>query len=61
MKKTTRTFVPDFIRKYRRKRVAKLLAALAAVTMVSGWAAESEAHAGSSGPRALQRDSTRHR
>ena len=42
MKRTTRTFVPDFIRKYRRKRVAKLLAALAAVTMVSGYAAESD-------------------
>ena len=42
MKKTTRTFIPDFIRKYRRKRVAKLLAALAAVTMVSGYAADVE-------------------
>jgi iron complex outermembrane recepter protein len=45
MKNIERQFVPDFIRKYRRKRMAKLLTALAAVTMVSGWAAE-EAPAG---------------
>ena len=38
MKKTN--FIPDFVRKYRRKRMAKLLTAMAAVTMVSGYAAE---------------------
>src|SRR5688500_11252951 len=38
MKKTN--FIPDFVRKYRRKRMAKLMTAMAAVTMFSGYAAD---------------------
>ena len=48
MKDTERKFVPDYIRKYRHKRVAKLLTAIAAATMFSGAAAES-ASAGANG------------
>jgi iron complex outermembrane receptor protein len=40
MKKTERGFVPEYIQKYRRKRMAKILTAMAAVTMFSGYAAE---------------------
>ncbi|MGZ8919700.1 MAG: TonB-dependent receptor plug domain-containing protein, partial [Limisphaerales bacterium] len=50
MKQTERKFVPAYILKYRRKRVAKLLAAIAAVTMVTGWGAENApASAGETG------------
>lgn len=42
MKKTARSFIPNFIRRYRRKRMARLLAGFAAATMVSGFAAENE-------------------
>jgi iron complex outermembrane receptor protein len=46
MKKSERGFIPDFIRKYRRKRVSKVLMALAAVTMASGYAAENAPEGG---------------
>jgi iron complex outermembrane receptor protein len=42
MKNSEQKFVPDFIRKYRRKKAVKLLTAIAAVTLASGAAAEGE-------------------
>jgi iron complex outermembrane recepter protein len=42
MKNVDQRFIPDFIRKYRHKRIAKFLAGIAALTMVSGWAADEE-------------------
>ncbi|HEX7859744.1 MAG TPA: TonB-dependent receptor [Verrucomicrobiae bacterium] len=40
-------FIPDFVRKYRRKRMAKLMTAMAAVTMFSGYAADHPTEVGS--------------
>src|SRR6187455_710085 len=40
MNQTERKFVPGYLRKYRRKRAAKLWAAIAAATLVTGSAAD---------------------
>ena len=42
MKNSEQKFVPDFIRKYRRKRAAKLLTAIMAVLLAAGATAEGE-------------------
>lgn len=51
MKKTERNFIPDYIRKYRRKRAAKWMAALAAVTMVSAGGEEGAGESTSATPK----------
>jgi iron complex outermembrane recepter protein len=48
MKQSERKFIPEYLRKYRKKRVTKLWAALAAATLVSSSAADSAATTGES-------------
>src|SRR5262245_32518501 len=55
MKQTDRKFVPGYLRKYRRKRAAKIWAAItAATTLVSGAAADGSAAPGESAETASE-------